>query len=321
MKLLRHLIDTLVWGSILAILSRLPSRRTRPESAKRTWKRRVIEAGILFALIGLGGMLLVLTGLIPVKASSGHFAVTKWFLEFSMARGFSTQSLGVKVPPLDDPAKILKGAGQFETTCRPCHGSPELEHPRVAAAMTPTPPYLPDVLSRWEPAELFSIVKHGVKFTGMPAWPAKNRDDEVWAMVAFLQVLPRLDATEYHRLAFGSSPASSAAAPIEDLTGAENLPRAVRERCARCHGPDGRGRGTGAFPKLAGQHSPYLLNALRAYESGRRHSGLMEPVAAGLSDAEMRELADFYAGLEPAVGTHNGGAAHRAVDDSQIAAA
>ena len=308
MKLLRHLIDTVVWGSILAMVSRLPSRSVRPERVKRTWRKRLIEAGVLFAFLGMGGLLLVLTGLIPVKASSGHFAVTQWFLEFSMSRGFSTQSLGVKVPPLDDPGMILKGAGQFETTCRPCHGSPELKHPRVAAAMTPKPPYLPEVISRWEPAELFSIVKHGVKFTGMPAWPAKNRDDEVWAMVAFLQVLPQLDAAEYHRLAFGSSPPSSAAAPIEDLTGPENLmPRVVRERCARCHGADGRGRGTGAFPKLAGQHAAYLINALRAYEAGERHSGIMEPVAAALTATEMRELADFYAGLPPAVGTHGGG--------------
>mgnify|MGYP003298824914 CR=1 FL=1 len=28
-------------------------------------------------------------------------------------------------------------------------------------------------------AELFSIVKHGLKFTGMPAWPTQSRDDEV----------------------------------------------------------------------------------------------------------------------------------------------
>ena len=306
MKLLRQLIDAIVWGSILAVLSRVPPRPPREERVKRKWRQRLIGAGLFIAAAGVAGSLLVLSGLIPVKASSGHFAITRWFLEFSMSRGFSTQSLGVKVPELDDPAKVLKGAGKYETTCRPCHGSPELRHPRVAAAMTPTPPYLPEVLSQWTPAELFAIVKHGVKFTGMPAWPTQKRDDEVWAMVAFLQRLPELDAAEYHELAFGDTRRSGGAAPIEDLTGPENLPRAVRERCARCHGVDGRGRGTGAFPKLAGQHAPYLLAALRAFERGERHSGVMEPVAAGLSEAEMHELAQYYSKLAPALGTHGG---------------
>ena len=302
--MIRRILDSVIWGSILAILSRLPPPPPRREVRKRRWMDRLLEFGVLFGVLGVLGLVVVVGGLIPIKASSGHWPITRWFLEFSMERGFKTQSLGVKVPPLDDPALVLRGATQYETTCRPCHGAPDLRAPRVAAAMTPVPPYLPEVVAKWTPAELFSIVKHGVKFTGMPAWPTQKRDDEVWAMVAFLRRLPSLDSAAYQQLAHGASRASEAAAPIEMLTGPENLPHAVRERCARCHGADGRGRGTGAFPKLAGQHEAYLYNALRAFASGHRHSGIMEPVAAGLSDGEMRELARYYAALPPAVGTH-----------------
>ncbi|MBW3563287.1 MAG: c-type cytochrome [Acidobacteria bacterium] len=305
MKLLRQFIDTIVWGTLIVVFSLLPERRDREPKVQRKWRQRFIGAALLIAAAGVTGVLLVLLGLIPVKASSEHLPPVRWFFQFSKIRGFSTQSLGVEAPPdLNRSANVLKGAGQYETTCRPCHGSPELHHPRVAAAMTPHPPYLPEAISKYSKEELFSIIKHGIKFTGMPAWPAKNRDDEVWAMVAFLLAMPELDAAEYHQLAFGPSPPSAAAAPIEDLTGPENLPRVVRERCARCHGADGRGRGSGAFPKLAGQHAAYLVNSLKAYERGDRHSGLMEPVAAGLSDEEMNEMAEYYSSLEPAVGTH-----------------
>ena len=75
------------------------------------------------------------------------------------------------------------------------------------------------------------------------------------------------------------------------------MPRAVTANCARCHGVDGRGRGVGAFPKLAGQRSTYLLAALQAFARGARHSGIMEPIAAGLSLEEMRELALYYGTL------------------------
>jgi len=40
---------------------------------------------------------------------------------------------------------------------------------------------------------LFQVVNHGLKFTGMPEWPVRDRDDEVWAMVAFLKKMPELD--------------------------------------------------------------------------------------------------------------------------------
>ena len=58
-----------------------------------------------------------------------------------------------------------------------------------------------------------------------------------------------------------------------------------------------RARTTGAFPALAGQSERYLLESLQAYARGDRHSGVMEPVAAGLGPQEMRALAGYYAGL------------------------
>ena len=70
--------------------------------------------------------------------------------------------------------------------------------------------------------------------------------------------------------------------------------------CARCHGRDGAGRGVGAFPRLSGQSEPYLLATLAAYASGLRHSGIMQPAAAPLSDAEMRRLAEHYASITDA---------------------
>ncbi len=163
--------------------------------------------------------------------------------------------------------------------------------------MTPQPPSLPSVLSEYEDAEVFYIVKHGIKFTGMPAWPAQARDDEVWAMVAFLRALPRLDAGSYERLVRGGTGASGEVEPLPEMAGPRTVPRAIGSSCARCHGADGAERGEGAFPKLAGQSPEYLSLSLEAYARAGRHSGVMEPHAAGLSVEEMRELALYYASL------------------------
>jgi cytochrome c553 len=251
----------------------------------KRWLPRVAAAG---ALLATAGALVVVSGLVPIKASSGQWAVTDWFLHFAMRRSVATHSLALDAPALDDRNLIVKGATHYELGCRWCHGSPGHEPPRVAQRMTPAPPYLAPRIAQWTPEQLFYIVKHGVKFTGMPAWPSRNRDDEVWAMVAFLLEFPKLDAAGYRRLAF------AAASEDQPPTGAKNSSEAFRRKnCESCHGIDGLGRGE-AFPILTGQRAGYLRNALEAYADNTRHSGIMEPIAAALDAKQVSELAQYY---------------------------
>lgn len=259
-------------------------------------KRRVVLALVALLAAGALGFLVSASGVIPIKASGGHWALTQWVLEFSMHRSVATHSVGVTVPPLDDPAMVLKGAGHYEFGCRACHGSPSVPTSRLASSMLPAPPYLPRTVREWDADELFTIVKHGIKFTGMPAWPSQRRDDEVWAMVAFLRVLPRMSGAEYQRLIAGEAPLDDGA-PSGPL-GAQRPP-AVTENCAHCHGVEGAGRGEGAFPTLAGQSEAYLTASLDAFARGRRHSGIMQPIASELTATQRRELARYYAGQRP----------------------
>lgn len=273
----------------------LPDRRaTSPTGRSRFWTVARYFAAFMSLMI-FGGLLGAASGIIPIKASSGHWTITKWFLQFSKQRSVSTQTLGMESPPLDHPDLVLKGAGAYDLNCRACHGSPSFPSPRVAQHMTPRPPYLPLTIGNWETKELFYIVKHGIKFTGMPAWPSRQRDDEVWTMVAFLQKFSNLNHDEYRRLVHGEVNVNEESMSIAGLEKPE--PRAVATNCARCHGVDGLGRGSGAFPGLAGQQVRYLELAMQAYAKGERHSGIMGPVAAGLTVEEMGELARYYSGL------------------------
>lgn len=245
--------------------------------------RVVLQALGAVAAVGLvAGLVAPMLGLVSITASSGHWDVTDWFLHTAMRRAVATQSLGISPPPLDDAAKIAEGAGHFEIGCAPCHGRPGVAPPPIPERMTPPPPYLPPRIAEWEPRELFFIVKHGVKFTGMPAWAAQRRDDEVWSVVAFLLALPELDESEYVALAYGDAEAPA------DAVAAASL-------CVRCHGADGRGRDDGdAFPRLAGLDAQYLHATLQSYAGGLRPSGIMEPIAATLDPEAMRRVANFY---------------------------
>ena len=244
-------------------------------------KRFLWHALLLAALAGIGALVFVGGGFVPIAADQGHWPITRAALEFAMQRSVSTQSLAVKTPLHDDqfldaPAQVRKGAGHYASGCMPCHGAPGVERQLVPRKMLPAPPPLVRKLAAgsWSREELFWIVKHGLKYTAMPSWPTQNRDDEVWAMVAFLQRLPELSPADFRRLAFGG----------RDVAPGD---------CSGCHGTDGAG--AGAFPQLAGLDEEYLRASLAAFASGRRQSGVMQPIAAALDSGRMRELARHYA--------------------------
>ena len=225
-----------------------------------------IAIGAAGAVLGL--FLLLLSGVLNFAASSGHWDVTDWVMDLAARQSVTLRSLGIEVPPLDDPDMIRRGAGHYELVCAACHGSPAQGPEEFAQHLTPQPPLLVEQMQHWRPpARTFWTIKHGIKRTAMPAWPTQLRDDEIWDVVAFIETMPKLSAAQYRDLA-------------DDREG--NI-------CANCHGEDGRGRG--AFPRLDIQSPAYIAAALRAFRDGTRASGVMESAAHALTDAQIGELA------------------------------
>lgn len=266
-----------------------------------SWLLATSRALAVVAVIGIGGLLFLSAGLMPIAASDGHWPITRVFLEFVMRRSVATSTLGVKAPPLDDPALVAKGAGHYATGCLPCHGAPGVAPSPVTRQMLPVPPDLADRHGELDPEELFWVVKHGLKYTAMPGWLAQERDDEVWAMVAFLQRLPQLDDHQFQRLAHGELASRLGRGPVGDSVGLAPLDAETSAlspaliNCVRCHGRDGAGRDHGAFPRLTGLSEDYLRASLEAFASGRRQSGVMQLAVTGLGDDELAGLARYFA--------------------------
>ena len=85
---------------------------------------------------------------------------------------------------------------------------------------------------------------------------------------------------------------------MPELAGADAA--AARERaqtvCAGCHGPEGISVNP-LYPNIAAQQPSYLAKAIRDYRDGKRSDPLMSPMAQGLSDAQVEDLAAYFAGL------------------------
>jgi cytochrome c553 len=250
----------------------------------------------LAATAAVLGFLFLWSGLYSVAASRGHWAVMEWLLTFAMRNSVKTHAIAIEVPPLDDADLIALGAGHFHGGCAYCHGAPGVPISPVALAMLPPPPDLATQMRPWRDRELFWIVKNGIKYTGMPAWAAQQRDDEVWALVAFLRQLPALDARRYRALSLGS-------VQVEAQSGREVATRETASEavgaCARCHGAGRDAPPSALVPALHGQPAEFLTAALEAYARGHRASGIMQPVASDLAAAELERVARYYAGLPP----------------------
>jgi len=67
--------------------------------------------------------------------------------------------------------------------------------------------------------------------------------------------------------------------------------------CVSCHGDNGNSL-VSTFPKLAQQHSSYLIKQLQAFKSGARKNPMMSAIAMGLSDDDMVDIAAYYAEQE-----------------------
>jgi cytochrome c553 len=257
---------------------------------------RIAKWSLVIAIsLAVAGFLFAWSGAYNVAASRGHWAVVEWALRFGMRNSVALRAPTGSPPGLDDPSLVRLGAAHFETGCAFCHGSPESKINPVTEQMLPSPPNLSNEMRPWTDGELSWIVRHGIKYTGMPGWVAIERTDEIWAIVAFLKVLPTLDKARYQALAFGSVTAPSL---IEST--AKKIP--VEQSalvCGRCHGVEGKGPESDLVPSLHGQPVAFLVAALRDYASGRRRSGIMEPLVADLNDGDVDRLARYYAGLAP----------------------
>lgn len=253
--------------------------------------RRALLYGALLTIVGAGilGALFVLSGAYNVAASVKHFYVTDRLIKLALYRSIDTHSSGIEPPPLDDESMVRLGARHFATGCAPCHAAPGLPQSAVAAGMYPAPPRLAHHVAGWEDRELFWIVRHGLKFTGMPQWPGEGRDEEVWPVVAFLRQLPGMSAEDYAQWV-------GDAAPTAELSFEAG---AAMAQCAGCHGDADAGPVSPLVPALQGQSEAYLVRALEEYADDERQSGMMEALASVLSEEERAMLAQRYAAMAP----------------------
>ena len=165
----------------------------------------LVSLAAAIALVVVGGLTFIYSGFFDVAASDPHWPITRWAFDTVRVRSIKAHAVGVEVPPgLDDPPKLLLGTEHFAAHCAMCHGAPGVPKGDIAEGLNPQPPDLAQASGVYTPSELFWILKHGIKMTGMPSW-SDHSDDELWATVSFLEKLPNMTEQDYAKLVIASA--------------------------------------------------------------------------------------------------------------------
>jgi mono/diheme cytochrome c family protein len=167
-----------------------------------TGRERCLAAltpGTLVAVVVLGAGIAASLGLHDVGADRPHTAIVVALLDLVRARSIAVRASAIRVPSLRDPEMIEEGVSHYDEMCTQCHLAPGVPENEMRPGLNPRPPVLARASSA-NPAFQFWTIKHGIKMTGMPAWGPTRTDQEIWDMVAFLQILPKLSPAEYRAL-------------------------------------------------------------------------------------------------------------------------
>jgi mono/diheme cytochrome c family protein len=165
--------------------------------------KKLLPGSLLsIVMIAIGAWVVLQSGLIPIAASSKPDFIDELAPKVR-DRAVARQARSITtIPGQAGPESIQRGLVLYRESCLPCHGAPDASAAEFSAGLNPGPPPLEvEVVQRRPDNELFWIVKHGIRATGMPAFGINHKDDEIGDIVRFVRHLPKLTDDEKALLA------------------------------------------------------------------------------------------------------------------------
>ena len=167
----------------------------------------IVVCIIVLAAAGVG---FIYSGAYDVAAVNPDNPLVAKIIHEVSDRSVAARLSGIQVPSgLDKPETIAAGAKIYGQTCAVCHGGPGLGPSFINAGLNPTPPDLFRAGRHPDPQEDDWFITNGVRMTGMPGFTKSLTVDQIWSLVAFLNIAPGMTAQDFS----AKTGLSAAAAP------------------------------------------------------------------------------------------------------------
>ena len=188
---------------------------------------------------------------------------------------------------------IRQGQQIYLQSCALCHGTDGHGRTEVGRGMYPpamdlTSPHV----QHWNDAELFWIIRNGVRMTGMPSWKSILSDTDSWKLVRFIHDLPELDARAATQAAETQRQAKAERSRDDLIQYGRILYR--QEGCFMCHQLNGEGGKVGPDLTLEGARGRTEAWLIGHFMDPTAYTpGSIMPAFKNLTDEQLKALTAF----------------------------
>jgi mono/diheme cytochrome c family protein len=161
---------------------------------------RIFTTILILLVIAIVGF--VWFGVFNVAATEQHSDFTLSLIAIVRDRSIAMRATAPQPPPtLTDPELIKKGFASYHTMCSICHSAPGRKASPIRRGLNPKPPKLDSrQVQHRNDTELYWIIEHGMRMTGMPAFGPTHRPEAIWSLVAFVRELPKITPQQYQEM-------------------------------------------------------------------------------------------------------------------------
>jgi mono/diheme cytochrome c family protein len=149
-----------------------------------------VVAGMLLVPIVIGTF--VLQGFMSTTATAQPPVWEASLAQRSLLASLKRRTTQSTSPVVPSEENLLKGMKLYRNGCDGCHGQATQPSSWGTTSFYPRVPQFPQNPPHLTEAEMFSIIKHGIRYSGMGAWDGQYSDEEIWNVVTFLSHLDAL---------------------------------------------------------------------------------------------------------------------------------
>ena len=159
----------------------------------------MIIGGLLIVGV-VGGLIFMYSGVFNVAASVEDSSVLNWALVTVRESSIMLHARDV-IAPLDKMvADTDNGFRLYRQECAMCHTPVGRSPKNMAVGFNPQAPRFDSPDDVMSTKEVFWVTKHGIRFTGMPAWGPSLTDKEILDVTAFITNLSKMTAADYNAI-------------------------------------------------------------------------------------------------------------------------
>ena len=155
----------------------------------------VIGSLAILAAIGAGAYVFLRLGLLSFRADQSPSGFEQKYAMAALDASTKRHATDMRNPVSMTDASLLEGLKLYKDHCSLCHGDPGDPQRVLGRSFYPPVPQFVKDPPDMSDTENFYIIKHGIRWTGMPAWGNTLSDDQIWKLTAFLSQIEKLPAS------------------------------------------------------------------------------------------------------------------------------